>query len=369
MTRLGKAQTVALAIAVTLGFATHGFSQTESGRGGVTRGADGTINLPAGVMPPSVIMSDAAKALLVPSGAGRGGGRGAAAEPPASMADQRIQMNAALQPRVEHMRELYPVDIEEATVDGISIAIVTPKGGVPERNRNRIMLNVPGGGFVTGIRANGLFISIPVAALGQMKVVTALYRQGPEERFPAATEDFLKVYKWALQDHNPANVGMFGCSAGGTLVAETIAAAIVGGMPAPGVAGLYCSGATAHYDGDSQSYSQLLSGSSGGDPHVVIGAGPDGYFNGVDAEQPTASPINDRNLIAKFPPTLLATGTRDFAMSAAALTNRRLVAAGIDTQLLIFDGMGHGFMTNPDLPESRELYEDSVRFYDKHLGH
>jgi acetyl esterase/lipase len=365
--RMGMA---AVAMLGALAFASHGVAQPAGGRG--ARDADGTIHVPAGVMPPSVNMSAEAKASLAPPTEGPGaaggrGGRGGDAAPP-SIAEQRVRMNEALQPRVAHMREMYPVDVQETMIDGISVAIITPKGGVPAKNKNRIMLNVPGGGFVTGIRANGLFISIPVAALGQMEVVTALYRQGPEARFPAATEDFMKVYKWALKDHKAANIGMFGCSAGGVLVAETIAAALQSGMPAPGVAGLYCSGATAHFDGDSNAYSDLLSGRSGGSPVNVIGAGADGYFNGIDAEQPAASPINDPKLIAKFPPTLLATGTRDFAMSAAALTTRKLTQAGVEAKLLVFDGMGHGFMTNPDLPESRELYADSVKFYDAHLG-
>jgi monoterpene epsilon-lactone hydrolase len=355
----------AAAVVVAVAMSAVALAQAPAQRK-VTTDQDGVIHITDGMMPPSSILSDEAKRVLA---AQRGGGPAPApAEQSVSMAERRAKMNADLQPRVAHMRELYPVDIEETTIDGISVAVVTPKGGVPERNKNRIMLNVPGGGFTTGIRANGLFFSIPAASLGQMKVVTALYRQGPEDRFPAATEDFMKVYKWALKDHNPKAIGMFGCSAGGALVAQTIAAALLSGMPAPGAAGIYCSGASARFDGDSNNFGQLLSNGGSANTKNVIASGPGQYFDGIDATQPAASPVNDLALLAKFPPTIFATGTRDFAMSQAAFAHRQLLKVGVDTDLLIYDGLGHGFMTNPDIPESRDFYELTIKFFDRHLA-
>ena len=358
---------ISIVAAATLTLVGSALAQGPS-NGKVVREPNGVIRIIDGVVPQSAILSEGAKAAMQRPTEGPGSAQSAPAQQPATMAERRIQMNANLQPRVTRMRALYAVDIEETTIDGISVAIITPKGGVPERNKNRIMLNVPGGGFVTGIRANGLFISIPVAALGQMKVVTALYRQGPEARFPAATEDFMKVYKWALKDHNPKAIGMFGCSAGGLLVAETIAAAIQAGTPAPGAAGVYCSGLSARFDGDSQNFSQLLSNGGSTNNQNVIATGPDGYFNGVDTTLPAVSPVNDPALLAKFPPTIFATGSRDFAWSQAALAHRELLKAGVESDLLIYDGLGHGFMTNPDTPESKDLYAITVKFYDKHLA-
>jgi acetyl esterase/lipase len=238
---------------------------------------------------------------------------------------------------------------------------------VPERNQHRILLNVPGGGFSTGIRANGLFFSIPAASIGQVKVVTALYRQGPEARFPAATEDFMKVYKWALKDHNPKAIGMFGCSAGGALVAQTIAAALLSDMPVPGAAGIYCAGAGARFDGDSNNFSQLLRNGGSTNTTNIIASRPGQYFDGIDGMQPAASPINDLTLLAKFPPTIFGTGTRDFAMSQAAFAHRQLLKLGVETDLLIYDGLGHGFMTYVDIPEARDFHEITARFFDKHL--
>jgi monoterpene epsilon-lactone hydrolase len=328
----------------------------------VTVDADGTARIQGGVIPLSAILSEESKTIV--RRARPTEGPGAAPQPKLEdMAELRRRMNETLQPNVKHMRELFPVDVEETTIDGISVAIVTPKGGVPARNQNRLMINAPGGGFRTGIRANGLLISIPVAAVGKFRVVSLLYRQGPEHRFPAATEDFTTVYKAMLKRYKAPNIGLVGCSAGGSLVAQSVAHFQQAGLPRPGVLGIYCAGADARFmAGDSAAFAALATGVA-----VAMPPGP-AYLDNVNGDDPAVNPSVDLKVLAKFPPTLFASGTRDFAMSAAAYGHRRLLGAGVASDLLIFDGLGHGFMTNPDYPESRELYEIAAKFYDKHLG-
>jgi acetyl esterase/lipase len=93
-----------------------------------------------------------------------------------------------------------------------------------------------------------------------------------------------------------------------------------------------------------------------------------GYFDGIDMNQFIVTPTQDEALLKKFPPTIFFTATRDFAMSGAAFGHRKLLKVGVDTDLMIFEGLYHGFMTNPDFPESREGYDIAARFYDRHLG-
>lgn len=290
-----------------------------------------------------------------------------------SMAEQRRLQNIGLQPNVDRMVATYPVDIQETMMGGIAVAVITPRGGVPAKNRNRVMINAPGGGFVTGVRANGLMVSIPVASLGQMKVITITYRQGPEYHFPAATEDFTAVYKEVLKTTRAANIGVFGCSAGGALVGQAVAHFIKSGIPRPAVLGLYCSGlATA--GGDSLAIGAVSNGQPMSEAIRIIGGmsgatGPDGYYADMDRGNPDITPASDPSLLAKFPPTFLLTATRDFAMSNALLTHRRLLQAGVDSQIVVMDGLGHGFMTNARLTETREGQLAAVKFYDRYLGH
>lgn len=328
----------------------------------VTVDADGTVQVQNATIPMSSVLTQTSKDILRRIRPTEG--PGAAPQPKTEdMAELRRKMNEGLQPNVNHSRELYPVDIEETTIDGIAVAIITPKGGVPERNKNRIMINAPGGGFRTGIRANGLLISIPVSSVGQFKVISLLYRQGPEFKFPAATEDFTKVYKAVLKNYKPANIGLVGCSAGGALVSQSVASFQKAGLPSPGVIGVYCAGLGAKWaEGDAAVFSNLLN------PQTPTPVSGPTYLDSVNVDDPAVTPANDLAVLAKFPPTLFATATRDMAMSSAAYGHRRLLKAGVETDLLIYDGLGHGFMTNPDYPESKDLYEIAAKFYDRHLG-
>ena len=169
-----------------------------------------------------------------------------------------------------------------------------------------------------------------------------------------------------LKTYRPENVGLFGCSAGATLVVQAVAAWQKAGLPAPAVLGVYCAGLTL-VDGDS-AYFAHAGGAAGAPVQSVVQAGSSAYYEGLDVAQPALSPANDLELLRRFPPTLFMTGTRDFWMSSAAYSHRRLLKAGVPSELLIYDGLGHGFMTNPDLPESRDGYELAAAFYRRHLG-
>ena len=80
------------------------------------------------------------------------------------------------------------------------------------------------------------------------------------------------------------------------------------------------------------------------------------------------SPVEDPKILAKFPPTLIITGTRDFALSGALYTHEQLVKAGVDAELHVWEGLFHGFFYNPDVPESQDAFRVMIQFFDRHLG-
>jgi len=331
---------------------------------------DGTIQIEQASVPLPDVLSERGKQVLMRTNPSEG--PGAPVPLPSDITDMarlREVYNQNLQPYVDHMREVFPVDIEETTIEGISAAIIMPKGGVPEKNKHRLFLNGPGGGFRTGVRANGLLISIPVAAKLGVKVISIVYRQGPEYQFPAASEDLLKVWHHVTKEYKPENIGMVGCSAGGSLVTQTTALLIRDGLPTPGVLGVYCSGLGPTPSGDSGFMGRLAvtNIAKWQPPSFPPRTGPS-YWTGVDRDQAVVSPTRDPEMLAKFPPTIFFTGTRDFAMSGSIYSYRQLLKAGVESQILIYDGLYHGFMTNPDFPESQEAYELTAAFFDKYLG-
>ena len=49
-------------------------------------------------------------------------------------------------------------------------------------------------------------------------------------------------------------------------------------------------------------------------------------------------------------------------------THAELVKQGVEAQLNIWEGLDHGFFYDSDLPQSRDMYEVTTKFFAKHLG-
>jgi acetyl esterase/lipase len=225
---------------------------------------------------------------------------------------------------------------------------------------------------MTGAGVFGPLESIPVAGIGKFKVITVDYRQGPEHKFPSASEDVAAVYKALLQTYKPKNIGIYGCSAGGVLTAEATAWIAKEKLPAPGAIGIFCGSAAGWSDGDSGTLGLPLEGLTpypeySKPPHASVGNVA--YFSDADFNDPLVQPIRSAAILAKFPPTLIITSTRDGALSGAVYTHTQLVKLGVDAELHVWEGMLHGFFTyEPDIPETKEVWNVVTKFFEKHLG-
>lgn len=339
---------------------------------------DGTIHIPSFSVPLSRYMSEEAKRAFIE--------QARTAEDESQdinlpIAKQRAASDASLKPLVERAKARYPVVIEERHIGGVRVDIVTPKAGVVSANEKRVLINLHSGGFGVGAGLGGLSESIPIAGVGKFKVISVDYRMAPEHSFPAASEDVASVYVELLKQYPAGNIGLYGCSAGGVLSAMAAAWFQKEKLPAPGALALFSAGAFARFDGspadpntwggDSRFLAPVLMGNpplplDGLTPMDVSGAL--NYTGNVDKNDPMASPALSPEILRKFPPTLLLTGTRAHDMSAAIQTHRLLTKAGTEADLHLWDGMGHCFFVNPDLPESHEAFAVMSHFFDSHLG-
>lgn len=267
--------------------------------------------------------------------------------------------------RVARMRKLYPVTVRHETIAGVGADVVLPAQGLSAANRNRVLINLHGGAFLWGAGSGGLVEAIPIASLGRIEVVALDYRQGPEYRFPAASEDVEAVYRKLLETRRPAEIGIYGCSAGGFLAGEAVARFIARKLPLPGAIGTFC-GSLVALDGDAAYVGPLLNGQ--GVPAHPLDLAQLPYFQGVDVNDPMVQPGLSPALLARFPPTLLITGTRDMAMSSVVRSHALLVEAGVDAELHVWEGMWHSFFSDPELPESRQAYRIIVAFFERHLA-
>jgi monoterpene epsilon-lactone hydrolase len=264
-------------------------------------------------------------------------------------------------------RELYPVNVKQALIGGVRTEVITPKSGIAKRNQKRVLVNLHGGAFLWGEGAGGEEESVPVASIGQIKVITVDYRQGPESKFPAASEDVAAVYRELVRTYAPANIGIYGCSAGGILTAEAVAWFQKVRLPRPGAIGTFC-GSASGFGGDSVYVAFPLAAQNAlpGAREGALSFSP--YFSDASLQDPLVLPINSADVLRKFPPTLLVAGSRDFAVSSLFHTQAALTNVGVETELHVWDGMWHAFFIDPELPESKEVYKVIVKFFDRHLG-
>jgi acetyl esterase/lipase len=261
--------------------------------------------------------------------------------------------------------EIYPSSIEETTIDGVHAFVVTPHSGVDRRNAHRVLIAAHQGGFRFGGTNSALLEAVPLAGRGRVKVIAVDYRKAPQFAYPAASEDMERVYRYVLKSFKPKNVGIYGCSAGGTLVAESLVRFQQQSLPRPGAAGIMCSGAMKNFwfGGDSYSVSAILNGKQPPKPD------PGPYFTGANMEDAAVTPGLHPDVLQKFPPTLLVTGTRDIAMSNVLMTHAALLEAGVDARLFVQEGLGHGhFFFFPGTPEAATAYDVIWNFFDAQLG-
>jgi acetyl esterase/lipase len=334
---------------------------------------NGTIHVPAFLLPESSFLDEAGRTRAQPTAEEQKRDAAAwaacrpleGADPAQASAIRKCEIGAfrASSP-YRRLRARYAVAAVQQQIGGVHTEVFVPAGGIAARNRKRVLIELHGGAFLGGWGINSESESVPVASLGRIKVISVDYREGPEYRFPAASEDVAAVYRALLKTYKPASIGIYGCSAGALLTAEAVAWLQRMSLPQPGAVAMLCGGASYWSDGDSGYFGRALYG----DVLVVESADRNPYFKETAASDVLAFPARSASIMGRFPPSLLITGTRDLALSATVYTHSVLVARGVEAELHVWEGLGHGFFYDTDLPESRAAYQVIVRFFDTHLA-
>jgi len=322
---------------------------------------DGTVHVPAFDLPPSELMSERAVFYMKMRMQMAGGGR---PSPAADIDSARKQIEESIARLVSMTRSEYHVDIAEEKIAGVRTRVFTPKGKPVDPDR--VLINLHGGAFALCADGCAVLESTPIAALSGYKVISVDYRMAPEAKHPAAIEDLAAVYREVLKTYQPKRVGIYGCSAGGALAAQAGAWFPAHELPQPGAIGIFGSGAVRFGAGDSAYISAYVDGST--PPPGQSKADPTwGYFAGVDMRDKFVSPALYPEVLAKFPPVLIITGTRAQDMSPAVYTNSKLLKAGIASTLVVGEGMGHCYIYQSPLAEAQDAYAVIVNFFKANL--
>lgn len=90
------------------------------------------------------------------------------------------------------------------------------------------------------------------------------------------------------------------------------------------------------------------------------------YAGPLDLKDPRISPIYGD--FHGFPPTLLATGTRDLFLSNTVRTHTKLRQAGALADILVFEAVSHAdYLIETTSPESQLFITELDRFFTQHL--
>jgi acetyl esterase/lipase len=282
--------------------------------------------------------------------------------PPEPLALRRSRTDAWALTAAAAWSKLCPNQLVEDKIAGVPVRIVTPEG-LPETNKNKVLLNLHGGGFNSD--SGSYTESIPLAGYTKIKVVAVLYRLAPEHPFPAAVDDAVAVYKELLKTYKPEHIVIYGTSAGAILTAEVAVQLKKLGLPLPAALGIFSGLGDFARDGDSQALYSLRGLAGPLDPPAAGPHDPD-YVTATDPRDPVLSPIYAD--LRGLPPSLFVTSGRDMLLSGTANLHRAYLNAGVDARLVVFDALPHAFWYNPQLPESLEANHMMADFFVKQLG-
>jgi len=325
----------------------------------------GTVKVPAMTVPVSSMLSPEARAYVAD--------HLRQMQQPALL-QQKDGVPIFMEPYLARQNALFAHKRVEAQIGGVHVFDYTPAAGIAPSNRNRVLINLHGGGFSGCFPGCAELESIPLTTLGRIRVVSVDYREGPEHRFPAASADVAAVYRALLKRYPAQNIGIYGCSAGGMLTGMAMAWFQAHDLPRPGAIGIFCAGTTMSgfgFGGDADFVTAPLGEARPAPvwpPADPSTASKLPYFAGTDPKDPLVSPGSSDSVIRRFPPTLIITASRGFEFSAAIHAHSQMVRLGVDADLHVWEGLFHGFFYNADVPESREAYDVMLRFFDRHLG-
>jgi acetyl esterase/lipase len=282
--------------------------------------------------------------------------------PPEPLAERRARTDEYTAAAAKAWRAICPVEIVDQKIAGVPVRIVTPDG-LPEANKDKVLLNLHGGGFNSD--SGSYTESIPIASYTGIKVVAVLYRLAPENPFPAAVDDSVAVYKELLKSYKPGHIVIYGTSAGAILTAEVAAKLKQLGLPLPAALGIFSGMGDFAREGDSIAMYSLNGLSGHLDPPAPSPHDPY-YVVNTDARDPVLSPVYAD--LHGLPPTLFVTSTRDLMLSGTVNLHRAYLNAGVDARLVVFDALPHAFWYDPRLPEAIEANHKMAEFLLLHLN-
>ena len=220
-----------------------------------------------------------------------------------------------------------------------------------EHRRRRVILYCHGGGYTSGGLGFSKVLASKLTRATGMDALAFDYRLAPEHPYPAAVEDALTA--WGHLESlgiAPGDIVLAGDSAGGNLALVLCLKLREAGRGLPGALLLMSPWTDMTASGES------LRGRAGIDPVLTpeyMYAVREAYAGGLDPSDCLLSPLFAD--FAGFPPALIQVGTHEILYSDAERLAERMLAAGADCRLEVWENMWHDFQMYPSKTASNAI--------------
>ena len=280
-----------------------------------------------------------------------------AAPPPASIQELRDRIDAAM----GNLPLAEGTSAKEVDAGGVRCILCSRDSGADDP----LVIYFHGGGFriasALAYRAYGSHL----AKACQARVLLVDYRLAPENPFPAAVEDGVAVYKWALAEGNaPERIVIGGDSAGGGLTASLLLAAKQQDLPLP--AGGVCLSPWVDLTVTAASYDTRKDTDKMFGRDAALQA-RELYLGDRDPTDPLASPVFGH--WSGLPPLLIQVGDTESLLDDAAQLAAVASSAGVDVEHHVYPDMPHVWQMNyPAFPEAVEAVDEIATFVARVTG-
>jgi monoterpene epsilon-lactone hydrolase len=237
-------------------------------------------------------------------------------------------------------------------------------GGVPgewvegPKSDAIVLLYLHGGGYF-GCSAKTHRPITASFALQGFRVYAPDYRLAPENKFPAAVDDAVAVYRALLSGgHGAHSIVVAGESAGGGLALSLMLSLRASGDPLPTKAALFSPWTDLAATGESvRTNASRCAMFSGTDIAPTAGF----YLGDTDPRNPIASPLYAD--LSGLPPLLIHVGADEVLRDDSTRLAERARAAGVSVELKIWPVVPHAWQIAPHLiPEGRQSLQEAGAF-------
>lgn len=234
-----------------------------------------------------------------------------------------------------------------------------------EGNNGPLVMYIHGGGFKTGDARERREITFEIADKYKSNVIANNYRLAPENKWPAALEDCVAVYKAIMEmGYKPEDIIVAGESAGGALVIGVLLYLRDNGIALPKAAVTYSASIThsvhfkSHYDNAKTDYMLGDAVASDDDMSDLFGDEADTL-----CKSPYISPCFAD--VTGLPPFFIAASDIEALYDDSRIFYEMLTEKGIKAELYVGHELIHAYPIFPNLPESVDTMVKTFEFINK----